>query len=184
MRTQRPSGLRSSRGQSMRIRRCSTCHRCNHGCSWESSNYAASHHSIRTHRLDRRTSHRRWRRTGHPTDRSSRTNRSGTLPCSRFRPRSLVRSVVSSNFRRADRRIGRRLQQLVRRTLHPTQSGSNMQNLVPRTLGCSSQACRSPRRLDARCSNFHSLAAKSPDQDSRAAMSTGHWQSQRTLRPR
>ena len=184
MRTQRPSGLRSSRGQSMRIRRCSTCHRCNHVCSLESSNCAASHHSIRTHRLDRRTRHRRWRRTGHPTDRNSRMNPQGILPCSMFRPRSLVTSVVSSNFQRADRRTGRRFQQPARRTWRPTQFGSSMQSLAPRTLGCSSQACRSRRRLDARYSNFHSLAAKSPDQGSPAAMSTDHWQSQRTLRPR
>jgi len=153
VRTRHPSGLRSSRDRLMCIRRRSTCHRCSLGCSWESSNCAANHHSIRTHRLDRRTRPPRWRRTGHPTHLNSRMNRSGTLPCSRLRPRSLVRRVVSSNFRRADRRIGRRFQQPVAHRRHPTPLGSSKQNLDRRTLGCSSQACRSPRSLDVRCSN-------------------------------
>ena len=159
-RTRRPSALRSSRGRSTRTLGRSTGHHCSHGCNLESSSCAANHHSTRTHRLDRRTRRRRWRRTGHPTDRNSRMNPQGILPCSMFRPRSLVTSVVSSNFQRADRRTGRRFQQPARRTWRPTQFGSSMQSLAPRTLGCSSQACRSRRRLDARYSNFHSLAAK------------------------
>ena len=153
MRTRHPNGLRSSKDQLRRTPPRSSHDRCSLGCSWESSNCAANHHSIRTHRLDRRTRPPRWRRTGHPTDLNSRMNRSGTLPCSRLRPRSLVTRVVSSNFRKADRRTGRRLQQLVRRTWHPIQFGSSMQSLDRRTLGCSSQACRNQWSLDVRCSN-------------------------------
>ena len=160
VRTRRPNALRSSRGRSTRTQPRSTLHHCSHGCSWESSNCAANRRSTRTHRLDRHTRCLPWRRIRHPIDRNSRMNRSGTPPCSRFRPRSLLTRAACSNSRRADRRIGRRFQQPVAHTQHPTQFGSSKQSLDRSTLGCSSQACRSPRRSDARCSNCHSLAAK------------------------
>jgi hypothetical protein len=154
VRTRRPSGLHSSRGRSTCTPPRSTDHHCSHGCSWESSNYAANRRSTRTHRLDRHTRPPRWRRMRHPIDQNSRMNRSGTPPCSRFRPHSLLTSAACSNSRRADRRIGRRFEQPVAHNQHPIQFGSSKQSLDPHTLGCSSQACRSQWWLDARCSNY------------------------------